>query len=54
MREYTRLVSGIPHTFQLDDDDAERLGLTAADRVEQPKAKAETPNKARTAQNKGA
>lgn len=48
MREYTVEVNGIEHTFQLDDADAKRLGVSEA----KSKAAPAPANKARSASNK--
>lgn len=47
MREYTVMINGLPHTMQLDDDDAKRYAA-------QPVTKQATPsNKARKPADKG-
>lgn len=51
MREYTITIGGIPHTFQLSDEDAKARGL---DVPELATKQAEAPkNKARAASTKG-
>lgn len=46
MKEYTVEVNGVEHTFQLSDEDAERLGAKDASKS--------ASNKSRSASNKGA
>jgi hypothetical protein len=48
MREYVIQIGGLPHTVQLDDDEAKRLGATPAE----SKAAPEPKDKARTPKNK--
>jgi len=48
MKEYTILISGLPHTVLLDDAEALRVGAVEVE----VKAAPAPLNKARTAQNK--
>lgn len=57
LKEYDIEIAGLPHTVQLDEEGAKRLGLAAKDvKSEKPaaKAKAAPKNKARTPRNKAA
>lgn len=46
VKEYTVEINGLPHTMQLSDEDAKRLGVA--------ETKSRAPqNKARTVENKG-
>lgn len=47
MKEYKVDINGIEHTFQLDDEDAKRLGVKT-----ETKAADAPANKARAAKNK--
>lgn len=44
MDEYSVSINGVRHTMQLSKDDADRLGLTAKDKVAKPSNKAATPD----------
>ena len=50
MEVYEVLIAGVPHTVQLDDDEAKRLGLKP---VKVEAAARKPANKSRGAKNKG-